>query len=107
MFTPAVRKVSPGEMACHAVSMLEYRPWLAAVPKSILELCGHLRAPFPNRLGPCADLAFPLLPPPRHRAERQLPVGHAVRRTGVVAPVSRRSTTAVIAQSTRDRELRC
>ncbi|MFJ2649060.1 hypothetical protein ACIO1C_20285 [Streptomyces sp. NPDC087420] len=38
--------------------------------------------------------------------QRQLPAGHAVRQAGVVAPVSLRTITAVIAQYTRDSELR-
>ncbi|WP_328869714.1 hypothetical protein OHT76_06100 [Streptomyces sp. NBC_00287] len=47
-----------------------------------------------------------LLQPRQHRAERQLPAGHAVRQADVVVPVSRRSITAAIAQYTRDSELR-
>ncbi|MFF7266753.1 hypothetical protein ACFZCL_41745 [Streptomyces sp. NPDC008159] len=52
-------------------------------------------------------ISRPVAPAPRqHRAEGQLPAGHAVRRAGVVAPVGRRSITAVIAQFTRDSEVR-
>ncbi|WP_179381926.1 hypothetical protein [Streptomyces sp. SA15] len=42
----------------------------------------------------------------QHRPERQLPAGHVLRQAAAVAPVSRRSITAVIAQYTRDSELR-
>ncbi|MFF5003939.1 hypothetical protein ACFY3G_13985 [Streptomyces phaeochromogenes] len=78
----------------------------SAARPGFVELCGQLRDLFRHRLGLCGDLAFPLLQPRRHRAERQLPAGHAVRRADVVAPVSRRGITAVIARYTRDSELR-
>ncbi|MGW0792621.1 hypothetical protein ACWD04_31485 [Streptomyces sp. NPDC002911] len=75
-------------------------------PGEFVEPGGQLRDLFPYRLGLCGDLAFPLLQPCQHRAERQFPATHAVREAGTVAPVNRRSITAVIAQYTRDSELR-
>lgn len=75
-------------------------------PAEFVELRGQLRDLFPHRLGLHGDLAFPLLQPRQHRAERQLAAGHAVRQAGTVAAVNRRSITAVIAQYTRDSELR-
>ncbi|WP_189943566.1 hypothetical protein [Streptomyces aurantiogriseus] len=42
----------------------------------------------------------------RHRAEGELIAPHAVCQDGAVAPVSRRGITAVIAQYTRDSEVR-
>ncbi|GAA3485566.1 hypothetical protein GCM10018966_100990 [Streptomyces yanii] len=75
-------------------------------PAEFVELCGQLRDLFPRLLGLRGDLSFPLLQPRQHCAERQLPAGHAVRQAGTAAPVNRRTVTAVIAQYTRDSELR-
>ncbi|MDQ0605244.1 hypothetical protein QF037_009589 [Streptomyces canus] len=57
-------------------------------PAGFVDLCGQLRDLFPHRLGLCGDLAFPIPQPRQHRAERQLPAGHAVRQAEVVSPVS-------------------
>ncbi|WP_030800423.1 M20/M25/M40 family metallo-hydrolase [Streptomyces sp. NRRL S-337] len=55
---------------------------------------------------PPASTLFALLRPCRQCAEGELIAGHAARRDGVATPVSRRSITAVIAQYTRDPEVR-
>lgn len=73
----------------------------------LLQLCGELRDPLLGCLGLRGDLLFPFIQPCQHRTEGELVAGHAVCQDGAVAPVSRRSITAVIAQYTRDSELRC
>ena len=81
-------------------------PDLFGGPAELFQPCGQLRDLLPRRVGLCGDLPFPLLQPHQHRPEGQIPVGHALRQAAAVAPVSRRSITAVIAQYTRDSELR-
>ncbi|WP_286260472.1 hypothetical protein [Streptomyces graminofaciens] len=99
---PAARAVAVGQLQ----QCLAGDPDFFGGPDEFVELCGQLRDLFPRGLGLRGDLAFPLLQPCQHRAEGQLPAGHAVRQAGTVAEVSRRSITAVIAQYTRDSELR-
>ncbi len=67
-------------------------------PAEFVELGGQLRDLFPHHLGLRGDLPSPFLQPRQYRAEGQFPARHAVRQVGVIAPVSRRSITAVIAQ---------
>ncbi|MEU8837034.1 hypothetical protein [Streptomyces sp900116325] len=74
-------------------------------PAELIQPCGQLRDLLLRRLGLRGDLPFSLLQP-HQRSEGQLPAGHALRQAVAVAPVSRRSITAVIAQYTRDSELR-
>lgn len=52
------------------------------------------------------DLPLPFLQPCQNRTEGELIAPHGVCQDGAVAPVSRRSITAVIAQYTRDSEVR-
>ncbi|MER5225245.1 hypothetical protein [Streptomyces flaveus] len=72
----------------------------------LLQLRGKLRDPLLGRVGLRGDLPLPFLQSCQHRAEGELIAPHAVCQDGAVAPVSRRSITAVIAQYTRDSEVR-
>lgn len=99
---PAARAVAFGQLQ----QRLAGDPNFLGGPAEFVVLRGQLRDLFPHRLGLRSHLSFPLLQPCQHRAERQLPAAHAVRQAGTVALVNRRSITAVIAQYTRDSELR-
>lgn len=81
-------------------------PDLLGGPAEFVQPCGQLRDLLPRRLGLHGELPFLILQPRQYRPESQLPAGHVLRQAAAVAPVSRRSITAVIAQYTRDSELR-